>query len=268
MRLSEARALLSSAGVENALSDARRIFSELGGIPMSALVGTDVECSSPTVEAAIMRRANREPLQYILGYTHFYKELYEVSEACLIPREDTEILVDTAIRMLPPGESVLDLCTGSGCVGVSVLSNTENTTATLVDVSAPALALAGKNAERNGVVQRTDLLLMDLTQEFPSGEWFCILSNPPYVSREAYARLERELYLEPKNAFLGGEDGGDFYRILVPEAKKHLKKGGFIAFEIGYDQAELLKALAYENSLNVEIIKDLSGNDRVALLTE
>ena len=268
MKLSEARSILEAAGVENALSDARRIFSDIGGIPFPMLVGVDAECDLPEVRAAVMRRAEREPLQYILGYAHFYKETYEVNEGCLIPREDTEILVDTAIGLLPRGERVLDLCTGSGCVGISVLKNSEAGGATLVDVSEAALSIARKNADRNGVLDRGEFVLMDLMSAFPDGEWYAILSNPPYVSTGAYEKLERELYLEPKNAFVGGEDGADFYRRLIPECKKHLKKGGFIAFEIGYDQADILKALAEENLLNVKIINDLSGNARVALLTE
>ena len=266
MRLDEAVRRLAEAGGESARQDAAEIFCELGGISKAQLLAGFCECNVPAAIEAVERRAAREPLQYILGYTYFYRERYSVDKSCLIPRPDTEILVDTAVKAIPEGERFLDLCTGSGCVGISVLNNTKSTTALLVDISESALAIARKNAEDNGVLSRAEFEICDVMAAIPEGEYFAILSNPPYVSNKAYATLEPEIAHEPDIAFLGGEDGADFYRRLIPACKARLKPGGFLAFEIGYDQGELLTELGKAEGFFVEIVKDLSGNDRVAVL--
>ena len=161
---------------------------------------------------------------------------------------------------------LMDLCTGSGCVAISVLCNTEDTTAIAVDIDGGALAVAEENAHNNGVGDRIHLRRADLMQEVVDEPVFAVLSNPPYVSEEAYQGLEGEIFCEPAHAFLGGEGGGDFYRHLTPIYKEKIEKEGFIAYEIGYDQADLLRSIAKENEMSCEIIKDLSGNDRVAVL--
>ena len=212
------------------------------------------------------RRAAREPLQYIIGTVGFYREEYRVTPDCLIPRSDTEILVDYAVRHIPEGESFADLCSGSGCIGISTLKNTTGTRCDSYDVSDGAIALTLHNAEKNGARDRITVIKKDLLREDIDGEYFAILSNPPYIPRSVYEGLEKEIFAEPEIAFVGGDDGLIFYERLIPVCKKHIKKGGFIAFEIGYDQAESLRALAKENGLACEIIKDYSGNDRVAVL--
>lgn len=266
MTIREAIAALSSAGVPDSEYSAREIFLHFGGISMIDITLGRAESGSEEVVRAIARRAEREPLQYILGFTDFYRERYTVTPDCLIPRSDTELLVDIAVSELPEAENFADLCTGSGCVGISTLKNTKGTRATLVDISDAALAVAEKNARDNGVSDRAVFLKLDLMQELPQGEFYAFLSNPPYVSRAAYKELPEELYAEPSIAFLGGEDGADFYRSLTPRLKQRLKPRGFIAYEIGYDQADILRDIAGENSMTCRIYKDLSGNDRVALL--
>ena len=241
MRLSEAKARLCDAGVPEYAHDARVLFSEIGGVPFSDMIGADPECDLKELDDALRRRCEREPLQYILGYANFFRERYTVNKSCLIPRADTELLVETAIKNIPEGESFADLCTGSGCVGISVLANTVGTTAILADISEDALEIARLNARDNGVENRAEFLLCDVCSELPIKKWYAILSNPPYVSDSAYLSLEREISYEPKIAFLGGEDGADFYRKLVPECLSRMKDGGFMAFEIGYDQAEILE---------------------------
>ena len=268
MTFAEAKRILAEAGVPDAEYSASEIFTELGGIPRLKLTLGCAESDSPQVIDAVRRRAEREPLQYIIGYTYFYREKYRVTPACLIPRSDTEVLVDTAVRMLPKGADFLDLCTGSGCVGISTLKNTVGTAATLVDISADALEVARLNAEENQVADRATFLEMNVLEELPQGSFYAVLSNPPYVSIGAYGELPEELYREPSIALLGGEDGGDFYRSLTPRILPILAEGGFIAYEIGYDQAQLLREIAEKHSLQCRIIKDLSGNDRVALLVK
>lgn len=266
MTLKEAISALEAAGVPNPRLDARLIFSEIGRVPRHLLVFADTECSSFEVTEAINRRANREPLQYIIGEVGFYRERYKVCADCLIPREDTEILVELATKNIPRGARFLDLCTGSGCVAISVLKNTEDTTSLGIDISAPALSLARENARLNGVDSRLDLLRLDVLNSVAEGEFFAVLSNPPYVRENTYGELEPEIYFEPREAFVGGEDGLDFYRAITKGYKNSITDGGFLAFEIGFDQGDALRKIAEENSMSAEIITDLSGKDRVALL--
>ena len=146
MRYKEAVKLLREAGVGSADYDARELFVHFGGFNRSEIFLSDPECAKPELTAAIERRAAREPLQYIIGEVEFYREVYRVTPDCLIPRADTEILVDYAVRSIPEGASFMDLCTGSGCVAISTLKNTKNTTAISVDIDGGALAIAEENA--------------------------------------------------------------------------------------------------------------------------
>ena len=262
MKLKEAIDRLREAGIESADYDARELFRHYCG----GLVMLNTQCEDPKLLSAIERRACREPLQYIIGEVGFYRESYIVSPDCLIPRSDTEILVDYAVKNIPEGALFLDLCTGSGCVAISTLKNTKNTGAIAVDISSGALAVAKENASKNGVTKRIDFRLADLSKEVVDIPVFAVLSNPPYVTDSAYEALEEEIYHEPKEAFVGGADGGDFYRRFTPIYKNYIAKDGFIAYEIGYDQADLLRQIAKECDMSCEILKDLSGNDRVAVL--
>lgn len=268
MKLSEAVKLLSEAGIESAKHDAIEIFSELGGIGRSEMLLYDVESQSECVAKAVYRRAEREPLQYLIGKAYLYNEVYEVNESVLIPRSDTEILVEYACKNIPEGKRFLDLCTGSGCVGISTLKNTKNTTAVLVDISADALSVANKNASLNGVSERAELVCCDVLAEEIDGEFFAVLSNPPYVKDEVYKTLEKEIFHEPRIAFVGGEDGCDFYREITKKYKNKISPDGFIAYEIGYDQGEDLRQIAEAEGMACRIIKDYSDNDRVAVLTK
>lgn len=262
MTLKEAIERLREAGIDSADYDARELFRHHCG----SAVMLNTECDKAELVRDIERRAKREPLQYVIGEVGFYRESYLVSPDCLIPRPDTEILVDYAVRNLPEGAMFLDLCTGSGCVAISTLKNTRNTTAVAVDISGGALAIATENAIRNGVMDRIHFRLADLTKEVVDLPVFAVLSNPPYVADRVYEELAEEIFSEPKEAFVGGEDGGDFYRRFTPIYKNYIAEGGFIAYEIGYDQAPMLRRIANENGMTCEILKDLSGNDRVAVL--
>ncbi len=264
MRLSDAERLLREAGIDEARREARLIFSRLGGIANYKLP-FDPECNSKAVADAVDSRSRRFPLAYILGEVDFYRESYKVTPDCLIPRPETELLVDYAVKNLPEGSHFADVCTGSGCIAVSTLRNTKSTTALALDLSPAAIALARENAKRNGVDERLEFVTGDALSGI-EGKFFAILSNPPYVSETAYASLQAEIYAEPKMAFVGGRDGGDFYRKMIPLYKKNLLEDGFIAFEIGFDQGELLSLLGEDNGMSVEIVKDYSSLDRIAIL--
>ena len=265
MTLKEAIKILRDSGVDSPDYDARELFRVYGNLGGS-LITMNSASSEKKLEEAVLRRAKREPLQYIIGRVGFYREEYTVTPDCLIPRSDTEILVDYAVRNIPAGERFADLCSGSGCVGISTLRNTKDTVCTSFDVSDGALSLTYENARLNSVEKRITVIKKDLLTEDIDGEYFAILSNPPYIPKEVYRGLAAEIFSEPEIAFVGGDDGLIFYKKLIPVCRRVIKDGGFIAFEIGYDQAESLHILAKENSLSCEIIKDYSGNDRVAIL--
>jgi len=272
MTLKETRDRLSAAGIENADTEARELFYAFGGAKRAFPLSDGFESCSEELEAAVCRRVSREPLQYIIGEVFFYRESYKVTPDCLIPRPDTEILVEAAERLLPRNARIADLCCGSGCIGISTAKGARVNSCVLADISERALAIARENAERNGAADVCRFVCADVTAEesarlITGGESFdAILSNPPYVSESAYEGLEPEIYREPKIAFLGGKDGGDFYRTLTPLYLPYIKDGGFLAYEIGYDQAELLREIANSCGCTAEIIKDYSGNDRVAIL--
>ena len=268
MKLSDAIKRLSDASVDSPRENARTLFSHFDGVPAYRLISADPETNNPLLIEAIERRAGRVPLQYIIGEVDFFRERYAVSEGCLIPRADTEILVEYAVKRLKPHSKILDVCCGSGCIAISTVKNTEGTTALALDISAEALKIAETNAKLNKVEGRVEFLQLDVLHgELPKvGKFHCILSNPPYVKDGVYDTLEEEIFHEPKIAFVGGEDGGDFYRKITARYKSLLCDGGFIAYEIGYDQSELISDVARANGMTLEIINDLSGNPRVAIL--
>lgn len=248
--------LLSKAGIENAGGEARLLCEAFKG---EALL------------AAVERRIANEPLQYILGEWGFYRETYEVNEHCLCPRPDTEHLVEQAIKMLPEGARFLDLCTGSGCVAISTLAARADTTAVAVDLFEQTLETAARNAQRNGVAERLSFLCCDVLKPPASdllGGFDAILSNPPYIRAAAMETLSPEVKREPQAALYGGEDGLDFYRAILDYWTPVLKKDGFLAFEIGYDQASELEALASAHGYAARVFRDYGGNDRVVLLTK
>ena len=266
MTYKEAVKILKCAGIGSADFDARELFCHFGGFNRSEIFLSNPECDNAELISAVERRAAREPLQYIIGEVEFYRESYLVSPDCLIPRADTEILVDYAVRNLPEGASFMDLCTGSGCIAISTLKNTKNTYCIAADIDGGALAIAAENAHRNGVEGRIHLRRCDLMTEVVDEPVYAVLSNPPYVRDAVYGELEGEIFAEPRHAFVGGEDGGDFYRHLTPIYKNFIAKDGFIAYEIGYDQADMLREIAAECGMTCEILKDLGGRDRVAAL--
>lgn len=263
MTLRETTARLREAGIENADWEARLLFCHFGAFRASDLIGTDPDLSVPAFQDALNRRLAREPLQYILGEVGFCHERYLVSPACLIPRPDTELLVEEAIRRLPHGGIFADFCTGSGCIAISVLCARTDLTADAYDISEDALAMARKNAVRNGVADRIRFHTCDLLSETPVGRWDAILSNPPYIPTETVDTLLPELTHEPRIALDGGPDGLDFYRAILGGISVPL-----CLFEIGYDQKEEIVRLGVAHGYRTEVLTDLGGNPRCAVLKQ
>ncbi len=265
MKRKEAAAILREAGIEDAAHDVLALFRAFGYAD-ARVYAEDPDVSDPAFAEALKRRAAHVPLAYILGQADFYRETYEIDEHCLIPRSDTEVLVDTAVSRLKSGARFADLCTGSGCIAVSVLLHTENTTAYAADISRGALAIARRNAGKYGVTDRVTFSEEDVLTASPNGKFDAVLSNPPYVRNGVYDTLSPEVKSEPVAAFLGGEDGMDFYRAILRQYKNALEPDGFFAFEIGYDQKEDIERLADENGYEAEVKNDLGGHPRVAVL--
>ena len=214
----------------------------------------------------IQRRSDREPLAYILGEWDFMGLTLEVNRDVLIPEQDTENLIEEIMKDLHDSDRILDLCTGSGCILLSLLKYSNGTTGVGTDLSKRALAMAKRNAERLGLTDRVDLRCGDLFAPIGENEKFdIIVSNPPYIKTETIEHLAPEVRdHEPMMALDGGEDGLTFYRRIIPEAVRHLVTGGYLFLEIGYDQGDAVAALMRDAGYyDVRTIKDYGGNDRI-----
>ena len=213
-------------------------------------------------EIAVQKRAEHIPLQYIIGEQEFMGLRFKVNSNVLIPRQDTETLVEQVLKIVKPGMKVLDLCTGSGCVLISVLKNAPELTGMGSDISKAALLVAKENAKLHEVDAewvRSDLF-DNITETFD-----VIMANPPYIPTGEILSLMPEVRdFEPENALDGGADGLDFYRKIAGQVKDYLNPGGYVYMEIGYDQGEAVSELMRNAGFTeVEVIKDLARNDRV-----
>lgn len=272
MTRAELTAALQAAGIEEARTEATALFCAYAGVtPAAAMAEPGLSCDDPRLAEALARRLAREPLAYILGECWFYGERYRVSPACLIPRPETELLVELACESLPRGGRFADFCTGSGCVAISTLVHRPDCTAVALDLSPAAIALARENARLNGVCDRITFLEADLRDaggvwaEMARGPFDLILSNPPYVATADVAGLAPELHFEPKMAFDGGAEGMDFYTLFLEEYRTLLAPCGAFAFEIGADQGDLMRRLCARLGYACRIDRDLAGRDRIAV---
>ncbi len=208
------------------------------------------------------------PIQYITNKQEFMKLDFYVDENVLIPQPDTEILVEKAIEEAKKIENVeiLDMCTGSGCIGISIAKNIENAKVTLVDISENVIEIAKKNALRNKVESQLTFIQSNMFEKVEK-KFDIIVSNPPYIKTDVIPKLDKQVQNEPHIALDGGKDGLKFYKIIIEEAKKYLKENGKLILEIGYDQKEEVENLIKQSGQykKIEVIKDLSQNDRVII---
>lgn len=263
---------LANAEIENNRGEASMLICHFCGINQAELLmRRDEDFDSPQLKEAVEKRIAHYPLQYILGYWEFCHETYRVTEDTLIPRQDTEKLVELAVKLLPADARFIDLCTGSGCVAISTLAARRDCRAVAVDLFENTLEVARENAERNGVGDRLgfiarDVLLPEFMEEL--GKFDCIVSNPPYIETRRIELLDEELSFEPEAALDGGDDGLDFYRVIIGSYGKFLSENGTMLFEIGCDQAKAVSAISANHGFRCEVFKDYGGNDRVAFLTK
>jgi release factor glutamine methyltransferase len=262
----------SEKGVENPRLDAEVLLSHiLGKDRLYLYTHFDRPLDQRELAAyrdCVKKRVMRQPVAYITGCREFMGLTFSVSPDVLIPRPDTEILVEAAIDRLRQLEApvVADLGTGSGAIIISVLRHVTKARGVAVDISAQALAVAEKNAEKLGVEDRLTLRAGDLLAPLEGRLFDAILSNPPYIPLADIAGLEPEVRNEPRLALDGGPDGLTFYRRIMTEGPAYLQQGGFIAVEIGIGQSEAVAELARQAGLTVNaIIKDYSGIERVVI---
>ncbi len=257
---------LEDAGIEEAALDARLLLEYICHTDRNALlvhgdsVRSDLE--EQFYRMVIEKRAQRIPLQHITGQQEFMGLTFKVNEHVLIPRQDTEILVEEAMRYLSDGMRILDICTGSGCILLSLLKYSNECEGLGVDISDDALAVARENAQNLGLeaeFRHSDLL------EKVEGKFDMIVSNPPYIETAVIDTLMPEVREhEPMLALDGREDGLYFYRRIVEQCTSYMTRGARLFFEIGYDQGEAVKdMMIHKGFCEVEIIKDYAGLDRV-----
>ena len=272
MKLSELYGLfvdtLNKSGFAEAESDSRLIFEYIAGIDRVKLTLEGDRELEPGVEeklkAALAKRLTHMPVQYITGYQNFMGLEFMVSKDVLIPRMDTETLVEEVLRLGLSNVRVLDICTGSGCILLSILKYVYGSSGVGVDISDDALGVAKANSEALGI--DATFIKSDMFENIPKDERFdIVVSNPPYIRSDVIGTLMSEVKdYEPLLALDGSEDGLKFYRIIADRAPEYLNNGGMLFLEIGYDQgAEVSALLSAAGFTDVEVIKDLSGLDRV-----
>ncbi len=260
---------LESAGIESAKSDAGILLEYITGVTVNdLLVHPEEELPDDPADeymSAVRKRMTRIPVQYITGRQEFMGLEFGVNENVLIPRFDTEVLAEEAIRLGLSRMKILDMCTGSGCILLSLLHYSHDCTGIGVDISEGALDTAKKNAAALGI--DAEFILSDLFEGLDPDKlkFDLIISNPPYIASDVIPTLMSEVKdHEPHLALDGSPDGLKFYRRIVSESPSFLHKGGILLMEIGYDQGRAVRELMEKAGFgDVAVIKDLAGNDRV-----
>ena len=265
--LLQTAALFREGGIPDPQVDGALLLSHLTGKgPLDLRLDNDTHLADDVVARFLAlreKRLQRVPLQYLTGEAYFLGQLFHVDERVLIPRPETELLVERAIAALQrfPVPTALDLCCGSGCIGVSMKLNVPQACVTLTDFSPDALAVARENARRLGA--EVAFLQGDLFAPV-EGRFDVIVSNPPYIPAADCLTLQEEVRQEPLLALDGGADGLDFYRRIAREAPLHLKDGGVLLLEIGWDQGDSVPALLREAGFdNVQAHEDFAGIRRM-----
>ncbi|MEW6675329.1 MAG: peptide chain release factor N(5)-glutamine methyltransferase [Nitrospirota bacterium] len=295
-KLRETTEFLKRSGVDDAVREAEMIISHCFGIDRTALYRDNPQISEEEltkIDGFLKRRSKREPLQYIVGYTEFYGLKIKVGSGVLIPRPETELLVEEAIKTVksfklkvesedkdsslvtPRPRSakrggrhlsliILDLCTGSGCLALALAREFPDAHIYGTDTSEIAIEYAKENAEINGIKNVT-FVRGNLFEPIEEEEFDLIVSNPPYIKRDDIKDLQPEIRdWEPVEALNGGADGLDFYRTIIPAAHRYLKEGGCIILELGFKQAGLVSRIADDAGFkDISLIKDYAGIERI-----
>lgn len=264
---------LQAAGIEDYVFESKQIIKHVTGYTNAQILTkytqplTDFQQNNLT--AIIKQRLIRYPLQYILRRWNFFGREFFVGPGVLIPRSDTETLIDVCIETVKVKQNprVLDLCAGTGCIGITIKGECETADVTLVEKFDEALEYTIKNAAHNNILVK--IVKGDvLNTEGADGLYDLIVSNPPYINDSDMKTLQPEVAFEPATALAGGSDGLEFYRHIAKEYKNHLAGGGVMAFEVGINQADAVAYIMKENGfINVQTRKDYNEIDRVVFGT-
>ncbi len=264
---------LAAAGIEDYVFESKQIIKHITGYTNAQILTkytqslTEFQTNNLTV--IIKQRLIRYPLQYIIGRWNFFGYEFFVGPGVLIPRSDTETLIDVCLESLKDRQSptVLDLCAGTGCIGITIKGERTTAQVTLVEKFDEALTFTKKNAEHNNAdvkIVKGDVL----KTEGADGKYDLIVSNPPYIDEIDMKTLQPEVAFEPATSLAGGSDGLDFYRHIAKEYKTHLEPNGVMAFEVGINQAEAVCEIMEKNGfVSVQKRADLNGIDRVVFGT-
>lgn len=260
---------LDEAGIQDSTLKVRMILSEILNMEKEKLLIKDLQEITKSQEIKfkefLVRLADNEPIQYILNKQEFMKLNFFVDENVLIPQPDTENIVYEVLDICknnPKKIKILDLCTGSGAIAISIAKYMKDCEIYASDISYEALEIAKRNAVENKV--KLNFLLSDLFESIPNTKFDIIVSNPPYIKTNIIDTLSEEVKKEPRLALDGGADGLDFYKKIARSAEKFLKKDGTLLLEIGYDQKEsVISILENKSYKDIECKKDLSKNDRI-----
>lgn len=267
--------ILKENKIEGALIDTQILLSRLLGVDKlylhihsNDLIQTDIENN---FFEQIEKRSNNMPIAYITKQKDFMALSFYVDERVLIPRNDTEILVENAIKIIKKSQKekveILDLCCGSGCIGISLAYEFQNAQIILSDISSDALDIAKINVETYDLSKRIKLIQSDLLENIPPKKFDIITANPPYITANELEALEKDiLRYEPLLALSGGNDGLEFYRSILQKAVDYLNNNGYLIFEIGHLQGKKVKELMLKSGFTgVQIIQDYAHNDRVVM---
>ena len=267
--------ILKDNHIENALLDAQVLLSRLLNVDKLYLHIHSSDSVQTEIENVFLeqieQRSRHMPIAYITNQKDFMALSFYVDEHVLIPRNDTEILVEKTISIIQSSQKenieVLDLCCGSGCIGISLAYECSNAQITLSDISKEALEVAKINTETYDLSQRINLIQSDLFENIAQKKYDIITANPPYITSDELSILEKDILLyEPHLALSGGDDGLAFYKRILQKAPDFLTSNGYLIFEIGYLQAMQVTELIRKHGFNdVQIIRDYAQNDRVVL---
>ena len=272
-KLRKSKEFLEKFSIEDASRNAELIISYCLGIDRASLY-RDNPCIPeniiPKIDEFLQRRAKREPIQYILGYTEFYGLKIKVESGVLIPRPETELLAEEAIKIISKFEiriskfKFLDLCTGSGCLALALAKEFPEVKVYGADTSEVAIRYAKDNAELNNINNVT-FLRGNLFEPLKNLVFDLIVSNPPYIRKDDIKNLQIEVKdWEPVEALDGGMDGLDYYRMIIPGARGYLKENGYLILELGVGQSDAVRKLAEDEGFkNIFLVKDYAGIERI-----
>jgi len=260
--------ILKYGGIEEYSAEAKLITLEVSNLKLEDIVLGKTANEDKIIEIANLRAKTKVPLQYILGYSYFMGNKYKVNENVLIPRDETEILVKHSYELIKNKKEkidVLDIGAGTGCISIELAKRLDNVEILAVDISSDAIRTALENVNNQNVVRKVILRKSDLYSKIRENEKFdLIVSNPPYIPKKSKNKLQIEVLKEPECAlFTNDENGVEFYDRIIKDAPKYLKKGGYIAFELGQGQAQEVYEMLQKDFCDIKITADLADIKRV-----